>query len=107
MMKSKRLFSEAGMFRVGDDVAHYNFGKRVEVVFFEKTETWGCPAMFGMQTRVSWRDLRKKIMGKLRGEARAAARKEYLVRLELRTKYPPRGERHVDLTPKSASEAFG
>jgi hypothetical protein len=100
MMRTSRVFYKIGMMAVGDRRTTYCVSRVIDVVFYEKTETWGCPDLFGRQFRVSWNDLRKKVMRTLCEEARTAARKAYLAQL-------PRDERHIDMTPKSATEVFG
>lgn len=68
--------------------------KVVRVVFFEKFEMWAAPDILGME-KFSWRDLHKKVFRKLAAEERAEVIRKFT---------PPRV---VDISPKSATEAFG
>ena len=68
--------------------------KPVRVVFFEKIEMWSAPDLLGPE-KMSWFDLRKKVLRKLAAEERASVVRQFT---------PPRV---VDISPKSASEVFG
>ena len=68
--------------------------QKVRVVFFERAEMWSAPEVIG-PGQFSWSDLRRHIIRKLTAGEKAV----------VRSLYAP--QRHVDLTPKSASEAFG
>jgi hypothetical protein len=66
----------------------------VPVVFYEKVEMWSAPTVLGNE-KLSWFDLRKKVMRKLIAQKQA----------EIKRLNPV--QRHVNIAPKSATEVFG
>jgi hypothetical protein len=107
MMDTVKIFNRKGRFAVDGKFVHYSVYKRVAVRFHEKTETWSCQSMFGKAIKLSWHDMRIKILRKLCEEARAAERRRYVAELEAKFEAQRRASMvHVDVAPKDAVEAF-
>lgn len=107
MMLARRVFKKSGRFAVDGRFVTYRVHKAVPVIFHESTEMWSCPLMFEKSLKLSWRDLRIKIMRQLCEDARGRERLKYIAELDAAAEAERQANMvHVNVAPKDAAEAF-
>lgn len=82
MIYAEKIFSDFGVIEIDSKVRTWRFSHAVKLTFYEKTETWSCDVL-GDEVRVSYNDLRLRLMHKFRMGAQAEAREKYVEEMDL------------------------